>query len=79
MAKDEGVCFVKKRNSFYDFSAIQFLSFAISVNCSTSSIQILLLASLGILQSPRGERLTLPTFGPSGIQLRLNCCAKKRQ
>ena len=30
-------------------------------------------------QSPRGERLTLPTFGPSGIQLRLNCWVKKRR
>ena len=35
-------------------------------------------ASLGIRQSPRGLRLTLPTLGPSGIQLRLNCWAKKR-
>jgi carboxylesterase len=33
-------------------------------------------ASLGIRQSPRGERLTDPTFGPSGIQLRLNCWEK---
>ena len=30
-------------------------------------------ASLGIRQSPRGERLSEPTFGPSGRQLRLNC------
>ena len=30
-------------------------------------------ASLGIRQSPRGLRLMLPTFGPSGRQLRLNC------
>ena len=30
-------------------------------------------ASLGIRQSPRGERATVPTFGPSGTQLRLNC------
>ena len=30
--------------------------------------------SLGIRQSPRGERLTQTTFGPSGIQERLNCC-----
>lgn len=30
-------------------------------------------ASEGIRQSPRGERLMLPTFGPSGIQERLNC------
>ena len=31
-------------------------------------------ASLGMRQSPRGERLIEPTFGPSGMQLRLNCC-----
>ena len=36
-------------------------------------------ASLGIRQSPRGERLTEPTLGPSGRQLRLNCCWKKRR
>ena len=30
-------------------------------------------ASLGMLQSPRGERLHVPTFGPSGRQERLNC------
>ena len=30
-------------------------------------------------QSPRGERETLPTLGPSGMQLRLNCCWKKRR
>ena len=36
-------------------------------------------ASLGILQSPLGERVTLPTLGPSGRQLRLNCWAKNRQ
>ena len=36
-------------------------------------------ASLGIRQSPRGERVTLPTLGPSGRQLRLNCWAKNRQ
>jgi uncharacterized protein (TIGR02757 family) len=36
-------------------------------------------ASLGIRQSLRGERLTDPIFGPSGMQLRLNCCAKNRR
>ena len=35
-------------------------------------------ASLGILQSPLGDSVTDPTFGPSGRQLRLNCCEKKR-
>lgn len=32
-------------------------------------------ASDGILQSPRGESDTVPTFGPSGRHERLNCCA----
>ena len=36
-------------------------------------------ASLGIRQSPRGDRLTDPTFGPSGNADRLNCCEKKRR
>ena len=30
-------------------------------------------ASLGIRQSARGESEIVPTFGPSGMQLRLNC------
>ena len=36
-------------------------------------------ASLGIRQSPRGDRLTVPTFGPSGTQLRLNWFWKNRR
>src|SRR5690349_8034836 len=36
-------------------------------------------ASLGIRQSPRGDRLTEPTFGPSGRQERLNWLAKNRR
>src|SRR6516225_9516070 len=35
-------------------------------------------ASLGMRQSPRGERLIEPTFGPSGRQERLNWLAKNR-
>ena len=31
------------------------------------------------IRAPRGERVTLPTLGPSGRQLRLNCWAKKRR
>lgn len=38
-----------------------------------------LTASLGIRQSPRGERLMEPTFGPSGRQERLNCWLKNRR
>ena len=36
-------------------------------------------ASVGIRQSLRGESEMLPTLGPSGTQLRLNCCWKKRR
>ena len=36
-------------------------------------------ASLGIRQSPRGERATVPTLGPSGRQFRLNCWLKNRR
>lgn len=42
----------------------------------TSSSHSAAEASLGILQSPRGESVTEPTFTPSGRQLRLNCCEK---
>ena len=35
-------------------------------------------ASLGILQSPLGDSATVPTFGPSGRQERLNCWMKNR-
>ena len=33
-------------------------------------------ASLGILQSARGDSAMLPTLGPSGMQDRLNCWEK---
>ncbi len=45
---------------------------------SRSDSQSALMASLGMCQSPRGERES-PTLGPSGRQLRLNCCEKKRR
>ena len=43
---------------------------------SASASQRLTLASDGMRRSPRGERATLPTFGPSGRQERLNCWEK---
>ena len=46
---------------------------------SSSSIQRLLTASLGMRQSPRGLRATEPTLGPSARQERLNCWEKKRR
>lgn len=45
-------------------------------NVSNSAIQMEAQASLGIRRSPLGDTATLPTFGPSGRQERLNCCAK---
>ena len=45
-------------------------------NNSSSSIQIRTHASEGIIKSPRGDTESVPTFGPSGKQERLNCCAK---
>jgi hypothetical protein len=48
-------------------------------DCPSSEIQACTLASDGMRQSPRGESATEPTFGPSGMQERLNCCVKKRQ
>ena len=46
---------------------------------SSSACHSAIFASLGIRQSPRGERATEPTLGPSGTQLRLNCWLKKRR
>lgn len=45
---------------------------------SSSRSQAAFDTSLGMRQSPRGDRLTVPTFGPSGNTERLNCCSKKR-
>ena len=46
---------------------------------SHSLIHSVLTASLAMRQSPRGDRLTLPTLGPSGRQERLNCWLKNRR
>ena len=48
-------------------------------SASTSCSQAAAEASEGMRQSPRGERVTEPTLGPSGRQERLNCWAKKRR
>ena len=61
------------------YSIFKCFTYNISRSDSTSSSQRLDEASLGIRQSPRGLRLTEPTFGPSGRQERLNCWAKKRR
>ena len=49
--------------------ALFFLFYSSSSSPSQSAAE----ASDGIRQSPRGERDTEPTFGPSGRQERLNC------
>ena len=46
---------------------------------SNSAIHAVLKASDGILHAPRGERLSGPTIGPSGMQERLYCCVRKRR
>ena len=43
---------------------------------SSSESQSELEASDGMRRSPRGDNETEPTFGPSGIAERLNCCEK---
>ena len=65
------LCYKKKPHeaawkfSFGEFRAAQ--RFSISLSQSAED------ASLGIRQSARGESEIVPTFGPSGMQLRLNC------
>ena len=54
-------------------------SHAMDYSRSSCSLQSFTHASLGIRRSPRGDTATLPTFGPSGRQERLNCCAKNLQ
>ena len=46
---------------------------------SSSACHTAAWASEGIRQSPRGDTATLPTLGPSGRQLRLNCWLKNRR
>ena len=46
---------------------------------SISSNHSVAQASEGIRQSPRGDSVADPTYGPSGRQERLNCCIKKRR
>ena len=65
--------FRKSIFSFFTFSLYRIFSF---YKVSSSFIHTATLASLGILQSPRGESATVPTFGPSGRQDLLNCWEK---
>ena len=60
---------------FVEFDFVIFsptIQFYLNCQCAPS-------ASVGMRQSPRGESEQLPTLGPSGRQLRLNCCMKKRR
>jgi hypothetical protein len=50
----------------------------LGISYSSSDNQASASASLGMAQSPLGERPTEPTLGPSVLQLRLNCWVKKR-
>ena len=58
------------RNMSFAYRKRQFPS------ASSSFCHALMLASEGIRRSPLGESATLPTFGPSGRQERLNCWEK---
>ena len=49
------------------------LHYSITAELRRELSQRLTDASDGIRQSPRGDSVTEPTFGPSGRQLRLNC------
>ena len=53
--------------------------FFLAAICSSSASHNAALASLGMRQSPRGDRETVTTLGPSGRQDLLNCCEKKRR
>ena len=74
----------KKERSFYLGNNLTHIKTpledkAIIYSLSHWSSHIWAVASLGMRQSPRGLRLTLPTLGPSGRHERLNCCVKKRR
>src|SRR5439155_4772930 len=55
-----------------------FIGLDAGVVASSSASQAPAEASLGMRQSPRGDRLTDPTLGPSGLIERLNCWSKNR-
>ena len=69
-------CFVLVCRSYKIYTNGVSLSIYSSQIFSISSSHILLEASLGIRQSPLGDNVTVPTFGPSGRQERLNCWEK---
>lgn len=60
-------------NEYFSHSSENSLMFVLPYKFSISLSHIVELASLGILQSPRGLIEILPTLGPSGKQERLNC------
>lgn len=59
--------------SIFSHSSENSLMFVLPYKFSISLSHIAELASLGILQSPRGLIEILPTLGQSGKQERLNC------
>ena len=67
------ICFDNAFKVFEGFGELFEKSSPKNYNCSASACQRAEAASDGILQSPRGERATEPTLGPSGKQERLNC------
>ncbi len=61
-----------------DVARRDFIGLDAGAVASSSASQAAAEASLGMRQSPRGERLTDPTLGPSGLIERLNCWSKNR-
>ena len=67
------------RTTLTDGCTVKFLTFDTEQGqraFNHTASHILAQASDGIRRSPLGESATLPTFGPSGRQERLNCWAK---
>ena len=65
--------FLHNKEFYYLFTESYYYTVLYIVRLSHSFCHTAEDASEGIRQSPRGDRLTLPTFGPSGRHERLNC------
>lgn len=68
--KIKSIILAKKRNE--QVCTHSFLKAKTVITMMTYYYQLLESASDGILKSPLGETLTVPTLGPSGIQFLLN-------
>ena len=66
----------KTASMTFIYMATTFLAFLLLVGAYSSARKSSPHASEAMCQSPRGERLTEPTLGPSGRHERLNCWLK---